>query len=94
MVHLDVQPNLVDAVRKGRKSIPVARKDWRRFAGLPWGSMIHLRAKGVSIYVASGPVRFSDGWYLPVIGGIKPSEDAAHIRSRVEQFRQRYRLEA
>jgi len=94
MVHLDVQSDLIKAVRDGRKSIPIRNADWHRFAGLPWGSTVHLRAKQDSLFVASGPVRFSDGWYLPTIEEIPPSEHSSQIGLAAKQFRKRYGIEA
>lgn len=93
-VQLDVKGDLVKALRNGRKSIPIGRHmDWREFAGLPWGSIVRLRAKQESICVASGPAQYSNRWFLPVIEEVDPSEDASLVKRAAERFRQRYRRE-
>jgi len=92
-VQLDVKGDLVKALRNGRKSLPIRNGDWCEFVGLPWGSIVRLRAKEESVCIASGPARYSNGWFLPVIEEVDPSEDASLVKRAAERFRQRYRLE-
>jgi hypothetical protein len=94
-MQLDVTAELLAALGNGRKSIPIGKRaDWREFAGLPWGSTLRLRAGNESLWVASGPARFSDGWFLPVIPEIEPSGDTSRVKRAAERFRRRYGFES
>ena len=76
---LRVEPWLLRAVRRGRTSIPLTRALPRsELAGLPWGSVVHLRAADEKLCVLSGPARFSGGtWLLPVLERCEPKDAVA-----------------
>lgn len=67
-ISTNVSNELLGQLRRGRRSIPIARvMDLARIAGLPWGSAVHAKGPGGSVWVTSGPARVSGGkWYLPV----------------------------
>jgi hypothetical protein len=89
-VPLEIEQYLLKAVRNGRKSIPLRGQRVRReLAELSWGSILRLRAPDESLYVISGPARFSKGWVLPVIDEVDPSGDVSRVKRGAERFRNR-----
>jgi hypothetical protein len=67
-IHLDVKPQVFDAVKKGRMSIPLGKRpDLAEVAGLPWGSIATLHSGGETLHRLVGPaIANTSGWVLPV----------------------------
>lgn len=66
---LTVDATILRAVRRGRLSIPVTPgKALAKYAGLPWGSAVHLLSGNEALWALAGPAKHSAGkWQLPVL---------------------------
>jgi hypothetical protein len=77
---LRVKSSILKQVVGGRKSVPLgASSDLKEFAGLPWGSVVTLKAGEELLPVVSGPAKYRErnrdeksgrhrsGWYLQVV---------------------------
>jgi hypothetical protein len=84
---LDVEEDLLAALRRGRKNVPIGeRMDWRELASLPWGTTLRVRPRDELRYIATGSARYSNGWYLPIIDEVAPSDDAARVKRGAARF--------
>lgn len=68
-IELDVTPQMFAAIRKGRMTVPLdERPDLAQVAGLPWGSIATIQAKGEKLHRVVGPaISQTTGWALPVL---------------------------
>jgi len=78
-IDLDVTPQILAAVRKGRMTVPLGKQpDLAQVAGLPWCSIATLQAKGQKLHRVVGPaISQTTGWALqmfPVPGAATLSE--------------------
>ncbi len=67
-IELDVTPQMFAAIRKGRMTVPLGdQPDLAQVAGLPWGSIATIQAKGEKLHRVVGPaISQTAGWALPV----------------------------
>jgi hypothetical protein len=87
---LKVSASTLEAVRAGRKTIPIPRAaSLATLAGLPWGTLVHLRAGDERQACSVGPAAFQRGrWVLPLF----PEEqdfEARRQRLRATALRKR-----
>jgi hypothetical protein len=68
-IELNVTPQVLAAVRRGRMTVPVGeRPALAEDAGLPWCSIATLQANGESLHRVVGPaICQPSGWALPVL---------------------------
>jgi hypothetical protein len=68
-IDLEVTPKDFTAVRKGRKTVPLGKRDdLAEIAGLPWSSMATLHSGEETLHRVVGPaVSQTSGWVLPVL---------------------------
>lgn len=86
-----VKPSILKKVKVGRKSVLLGKNvDLRRFAGLPWGSVVILQDGKEELPIASGPAKHHDNWCLPVVHPGKIGGDAAE---RLKQWGVSFRKE-
>ena len=82
----DVELGTLKSVRKSRKSVPLIHpgpEDW----GLPWGSVVNLAAGEEVQPIISGPAKYSDGWYLPVLGRPMAGTSPKYIYAQGQAYR-------
>jgi hypothetical protein len=67
-VNLDVTPQVVAAVKRGRMTVPLDKQpDLAVVAGLPWGSIATVCSDGKKLHRVVGPAFWqTDKWSLPV----------------------------
>jgi len=68
-IDLDVTPQVLVAVRKGRMTVPLGKQpDLAQVAGLPWCSIAKLQSNGEKLHRVVGPaMRHPDQWVLPIL---------------------------
>jgi hypothetical protein len=65
---LEVTPQILKKVAAGRKSVPLREQvDLKKFAGLPWGSLVTLQAGKQQLPIISGPAKYHGNWCLQVV---------------------------
>lgn len=69
-IELPVSNQLFKKVVRGRKSVPLA-KPYGKLLTLPWGSVVKLinKNEGNSFFIVTGPAKYEDEPYLPVLNG-------------------------
>jgi hypothetical protein len=67
-IDVDVTPQILAAVRKGRMTVPLGdQPDLAVFGGLPWCSIATLQVNGEKLHRIVGPaISHTTGWALPV----------------------------
>ena len=67
-IELNVTPQMFTAVRKGRMTVPLGDEpDLAKVAGLAWGSIATIHAKGEKLHRVVGPaISQTTTWALPV----------------------------
>lgn len=96
---VEVSDDILKAVRRGRKSIPLTGKiDLGAYTGLPWGSVITLAAGNESANAIVGPARYiwnqtGGQWALPILPGSHPDEAIEKLQRQGERFRLEHGLE-
>ena len=94
---LDVAPEVVKAITKGRKSVSLKEAP-AEFQALPWYSVVELvpRGGGASLPIATGPARFAPevGWYLPVLELGKVGQAPHELLKSVLETREEYEYDA
>ena len=87
---VQVNPAVVKAIIRGRKTVPLGRAiDLAEMAVLPWGSVVTLQAGDQSLPIVSGPAKYQGGWCLPVL----EIGDLGNEASRLEVWSDRFRRE-
>lgn len=68
-IDLNVTPQVFDAVRKGRMTVPLGKQtDLAEVAKLPWCSIATLQSNGKKLHRIVGPaIRQKDQWVWPVL---------------------------
>jgi hypothetical protein len=68
-ISMDVTPEVLAAVRRGRMTVPLGKKpDLAEVAGLPWCSTVTLKSDGEILHRVVGPaIRQPDQWVLPIM---------------------------
>jgi len=95
-IDLDVTAQVFNAVRKGRKTVPMGRSpELAEVAGLPWCSIATLHSKGETLHGVVGPaISQNDGWALPVLYDFRDDEMAlAECEEDAAKLRQALGLE-
>lgn len=95
-IDLDVTPQVFNAVRKGRKSVPLGREpDLAEVAGLPFCTIATLHADGEKLHGVVGPaISQNEGWSLPVLYDFRGDETAlVDCEKEAEKLRQGFGLE-
>jgi hypothetical protein len=82
----DVDLTTLMAVRKSRKSVPVMNPG-PEDCGLPWGSVVHLAAGAEIQPIISGPAKYSNGWYLPVLGRPMAGASPRYLYAQGQAYR-------
>lgn len=86
---LTVESPVFRALRQGRTAVPLGEPaDLAAAAGLPWGSVVTVRAGDEVGRVVSGPAfRRPHGWALPVFGFFPEGEDAERTAAELRADR-------
>jgi hypothetical protein len=94
---LRVSPATLLAVARGARSIPLAvSRAPLQWVGVPWGTLVVLRAGKEELPVAVGPAASRAGcWVLPVFRDDdgQPGRDVRALRLQVAELRRRYHLD-
>ena len=82
-LELRLDETVFRSVLRGRLSIPLGDiQRLPRYAGLPYGSILKLKAASESAFVFSGPARHLAGeWSLPVLGMADSGLDGSRVKS-------------
>jgi hypothetical protein len=91
-----VRPKVLANVRRGAKRVPLEQKRVPvRWTGIPWGTIVVLRAGQEELAVAVGPAKCrAETWFLPIFcehEGGRPS-DVGTLPGKVARMRRRYKL--
>ncbi len=94
---LRVSPETLRAVAGGAKAVRLKRtRVPAQFAGLPWGTLVMLKAGRQELPIAVGPAAFrSGGWVLPRFEDevAEAGQDISVLRRRVTHLRKKYDLD-
>ena len=94
---LRVSPATLVAVARGARAIPLAfARAPLQWVGVPWGTLVELRAGKDELPIAVGPAAYRAGrWVLPVFRDDdgQPGRDVRALRLQVAQWRRRYGLD-
>jgi hypothetical protein len=94
-IDLDLMPQVLAAVRKGRMTVPLGnRPGLAELAGLPWCSVATLRANGENLHRVVGPaICRTSGWALPVLyGSFDPATGFQEYGKEAETLRKGWGL--
>lgn len=94
---LGVTPEVFDAVRRGRMSVPLGKRAaLAAFAGMPWCSIVTLASRGEKLHRIVGPAIVQRGeWVLPVLFlYFDPATDMVTYRKQAEKVRRSWGLAA
>jgi hypothetical protein len=95
-IDLDVTPQVFDAVRKGRMTVPLGKQpNLAKVAGLPWCSIAKLRSNNEKLHRVVGPAMRQPGqWVMPVLDKfLDPATGLAEYQKEAEKLRQAWGLE-
>jgi hypothetical protein len=94
---LRITPDTLRKVAGGLRAVPLNRgRVPPDLAGIPWGTLVMLRAGAAKLPVAVGPVTYRAGsWVLPRfhIDGTKPPQDTRALRRQAAAFRRELGLD-
>lgn len=91
-----VRPKVLTNVRRGAKRVPLDQKRVPvRWTGIPWGTIVVLRAGQEELAVAVGPAQCrAETWFLPIFceqEGGRPA-GVGTLPGKVARMRRRYKL--
>ena len=94
---LRVSPETLYAVARGAKAVPLNRKKVPMdFAGIPWGTLVTLKAGRDELPAAVGPAAYRLGhWVLPRFQeeNGEPAQDTQALRRQTTTLRRKYGLD-
>lgn len=94
-VTLRVSPQALLAVKRGAKAVPLSQKRVPTdFAGIPWGTLVTLKAGRESLLTCVGPVAHRSGrWVLPIFLKAEPAAGHRGLRRGATRRRRELGLE-
>jgi hypothetical protein len=85
---------MLASIMHGRRSLPLSKSaDVADFAGLPWGSIVKLKASDHAFPIVSGPAKYQSGWRIPVLER-GTNMDEHQLRGWAKRFRKQIGLDA
>jgi hypothetical protein len=89
-----VKSSILKKVTAGRKSVPLGKNvDLKKFAGLPWGSVVTIQSGDQTLPIVSGPAKYHGEWCLQVDHSGKIAGDAKRLKGWGVSFRKKKGLE-